>query len=120
MSTHDEIGKAISAHSAWKQKLRNAIETGESDSTPDKVRGDCNCAFGKWLHKIIDPVEKDSTYYAEVVDLHAHFHTAAGTILEHALNGNKDEADELMSLSGDFTKYSSELTRKMKEWQSTL
>ena len=120
MSTYNEIEKAIEAHGSWKKKLITAIETGKSDSTPEKVKVDHNCAFGKWLHDIIDPSEKESPFYGEVVDLHACFHSAAGTILEHALSGNKDKAGGLMAIESDFTKCSDALTRKMKEWQSSL
>lgn len=120
MSVHDEIDKAISAHSAWKQKLRSAIDTQQCESTPDKVKADNNCGFGKWLHERIDPSVKSSLHYNEVVKLHAAFHTAAGSILELALNGDVHEANKLMGISGDFAKYSGALTVKMKEWQSTL
>ncbi|VAW72815.1 hypothetical protein MNBD_GAMMA10-1621 [hydrothermal vent metagenome] len=120
MSVHDEIDKAIAAHGMWKQKLRNAIDTGECESTPDKVKKDNNCAFGKWLHERIEPPEKSSPYYAEVVDLHAKFHQEAGGILKLALDGEVDKANECMGLTKDFAKYSGALTRTMKEWQSSL
>ena len=120
MSVHDEIDKAIAAHGMWKQKLRKAIDTGECESTPDKVKMDNNCAFGKWLHERIDPSAKSSSYYNEVIDLHAKFHQEAGTILELALNGNPEEANRLLGIGGNFAKYSGALTRKMKDWQETL
>ncbi len=120
MSVHDEIDKAIAAHGQWKVKLRNAIDTGTCESTPDKVKMDDNCSFGKWLNHRIDNSYKNTSLYKEVIDLHANFHKEAGTILELALNGNKDEANELMKIGGKFTSYSGQLTRKMKEWQSTL
>lgn len=120
MSVHDEIDKAISAHGMWKQKLRSAIDTGESESTPDKVKMDNNCAFGKWLHQRIDSSAKSSPFYSEIVGLHASFHKEAGTILDLALKGEKEQANELMGISKDFAKYSGALTRKMKEWQATL
>jgi len=120
MSTYDEIDKAIAAHGMWKQKLRVAIETGESESTPDKVKQDNNCAFGKWLHTRIDPDAKNSPFYSEIVDLHAHFHKEAGGILELALKGEKEAANNLMAITKDFAKYSGELTQKMKKWQSSL
>lgn len=50
MSVQEEISKAIAAHGQWKQKLRNAIETQECESTPSKVKMDNNCSFGKWLY----------------------------------------------------------------------
>ncbi len=120
MSVHDEIDKAISAHGMWKQKLRKAIDTGESESTPDKVKMDNNCAFGKWLHERIDPSVKTSAMYKEVVDLHASFHKEAGTILDLALKGEKEQANELMKLGQNFAKYSGALTIKMKEWKQSL
>lgn len=120
MSVYDEINKAIAAHGKWKQKLRLAIDTGECESTPDKVKMDNNCSFGKWLHERIDPSAKKSTHYREVVALHALFHQEAGTILELALAGNTQEANARMGITRDFSKHSADLTRKMKEWQATL
>ena len=120
MSVHDEIDKAISAHGTWKQKLRRAVDTGECESTPEKVKMDNNCAFGKWLHERIDPSVKSSPYYSEVVSLHAQFHKEAGAILELALEGDKEQAKKLLSITGNFAKCSGALTRKMQEWQGSL
>lgn len=120
MSVHDEIDKAIAAHGQWKAKLRTAIDTRQCESTPDKVKKDDNCSFGKWLHQRIDSSYKSSAYYDEVVDLHAKFHREAGGILELALKGDTEQANELMKIGGNFTSYSGQLTRKMKEWQATL
>ena len=120
MSVHDEIDSAISAHGMWKQKLRQAIDTGMSESTPDKVKKDNNCSFGKWLHGRIDSSAKGSPYYADVVKLHAEFHREAGGILELALKGEKDQANELMGLTKGFAKCSGALTRKMQDWQKTV
>lgn len=120
MSVHDEINQAISAHGMWKTKLRNAIDTGECESTPDKVKHDNNCSFGKWLHERIDPEVKRTPSYKEIVDLHALFHKEAGAILEIALNGNKEEARNLMKLGGPFSALSANLTKKMIEWREIL
>ncbi|MBL4607332.1 MAG: CZB domain-containing protein [Pseudomonadales bacterium] len=120
MSTSEEITKAISAHGAWKVKLRNAINTGECESTPSNVKKDNNCSFGKWLYERIDPSAKNSPFYNQARELHADFHKEAGAILGLALGGNKSEAEKRMSLTGDFSRYSAELTAKMKEWQRSL
>ena len=120
MSVHDEIDKAIAAHGQWKQKLRTAIDTGECESTPAKVKMDCNCSFGKWLHERIEPSAKDNHFYEEAVSLHAQFHQEAGSILELALNGKGDEAHDLLALGGNFSKYSAALTKTLKNWQQTL
>ena len=120
MSTHDEIHKAIGAHGQWKQKLRTAIVTGESESTPAKVKLDNNCSFGKWLHQRVDPTVRSAPIYAKVVDLHAQFHREAGAILELAVNGRPDEANDRMKLGSKFSGVSSQLISTMKEWQATL
>jgi hypothetical protein len=120
MSTHDEISKAISAHGQWKQKLRTAIDTGQCESTPDKVKMDNNCSFGKWLYDRIDPAVKSSPFYTKIVKLHAEFHQEAGSILEIALAGDKTAASARIALGSVFAKLSAQLTHEMKEWQGTL
>ncbi len=120
MSVRETIDKAIGAHGSWKQKLRTAIDTGESEARPENVKKDYNCSFGKWLHERIDPSTKSSSYYKEVVELHAEFHQEAGDILDISLKGNKDEASERIKLGSNFSKVSADLTRKMKEWQTAL
>lgn len=120
MSVKEEIDKAIGAHGLWKQKLRTAIETGDSDADPEMVKQDCNCAFGKWLHERIPTENRESPFYQEIVDIHAAFHCEAGSILEMALSGRVEQASERMKLGSAFLKISSDLTKKMKEWQASL
>jgi len=120
MTMHDEISKAISAHGQWKVKLRNAIDTGECESTPDKVKMDNNCSFGKWLHYRLEDQHKNTPIFKEIVDLHADFHKEAGSILDLALKGNKDEANKMLGLGSKFASYSSQLTKKMSQWQASL
>lgn len=120
MSTLDEINSAITAHGAWKEKLQTAINTGVCESTPDKVKMDNNCSFGKWLHERIDPEAKKSRYYDDIVAMHAKFHQEAGTILDLALNGQAEKARTKMELGGDFTVFSGMLVKKMEVWKSSL
>ncbi len=120
MSTHEEINKAIAAHGQWKQKLRTAIDSGECESTPGRVKQDNNCSFGKWLYERIDPEIKGSTFYHTIVKLHAEFHQEAGNILDEALNGDKNIASSQIGLGSQFAKLSAKLTHEMKEWQDSL
>jgi len=120
MSVYDEIDKAISAHGMWKQKLRKAIDTGECESTPERVKQDNNCSFGKWLHERISQDVKDMPQYTEIVQLHADFHREAGEILALALTGSSQEARQRIELGSKFAKVSALLTKKMKEWQTSL
>jgi len=48
-------------------KLRSAIDTGECESPPEKVKMDNNCAFGKLLDERIEASVKGSPHYNEVV-----------------------------------------------------
>ncbi|KXF80926.1 CZB domain-containing protein [Enterovibrio coralii] len=120
MTIIKEIDAAVGAHGAWKQKLRNAINTGECESTPERVKQDNNCSFGKWLHYRIEEQYKASPYYEEVVSLHAAFHREAGSILALALNGDVEAASEKMKLCSEFSSLSASLTAKMREWQEFL
>jgi len=47
MLNTEEITKAISAHGNWKQRLRQAIESGNSEYTVEKLKVDNQCDFGK-------------------------------------------------------------------------
>lgn len=120
MSIREDLDKAIAAHGQWKVKLRRAIDTGEAESTPARVRQDNNCSFGKWLHQRIDAQHKASPFYAEVVDLHARFHREAGTILELALAGRAEEAARLIGIGSPFSSLSGQLTRRMQAWRESL
>jgi methyl-accepting chemotaxis protein len=110
-----EITAAINAHGAWKEKLKAAIETGKSESIPDSVAPDSNCAFGKWLYSL-NGAEIQSENYTEVKDLHAQFHKAAANVLKIALSGQKEEATKQMDLGSDYVKASSNLILAMGRW----
>lgn len=114
----EEIGKAISAHGQWKQKLRSAIDSGSSDIAPEQVKQDCNCAFGKWLYGNMPEERKSSPYYKDVREMHARFHSEAGTIMGLAINGKKDDANDRMKMGSEFSKLSSQLTKKLQEWRA--
>ena len=120
MSIKDDIDKAIVAHGRWKSKLAAIVETGESDVTPEHVSKDFNCSFGKWLHYRIDPSEKRSALYEEIVALHRAFHKEAGEILDLALKREIAAANERMSLGSEFRRTSSELLRKLEAWKEEL
>ncbi|TKB60729.1 MAG: hypothetical protein E8D48_12255 [Nitrospira sp.] len=113
----EEIMKAIGAHGMWKTRLTQAIETGKIDAAVDTVRMDNQCAFGKWLYGTsLDANDKKSPHYEECKNLHAKFHQAAAQVVELAVVGKKHEAQQLMSLEGEYTKVSSKLTAAMSTW----
>ena len=114
----EQINEAIDSHDMWKIMLRAAIDSGVSQTTPEQVKQDIHCPFGKWLHERVDSEAKQSPAYSDRVDLHAKFHQQAGAILELAINGSPDDAHKLMSVGQPFTRYSALLTLKLKEWKA--
>ena len=119
MSLAEEISKAIGAHGMWKQRLRNAIDAGKSEFTPDTVAKDNACDFGQWLYgNSLSAVDKGCAEYKAVKDLHAKFHQCASGVLKWAVTGKKADAETMMGTAGSFTTASGELTRAMMTWKA--
>lgn len=117
----EEITKAIAAHGMWKARLNQAIATGTIDVPVGTIEMDNQCAFGKWLYgPTLDANDRTSTHYKNVRALHAEFHRTAAKVVELALAGKKQEATNLMSLDGPYTKVSSQLTAAMTAWLKSL
>lgn len=121
MSVHDAIYKVISTRGVCSQKLRRFFCFTGIKPLADKARVDNDCSFGKWLHERMESSkEKESSYYLEIVQLHAEFNAASGEILNLALLGEKDKACKLMGLSDEFAQKSCYLKKKMKAWQASF
>lgn len=116
MANTEEINKAIGAHGMWKQRLRQAVDSGKSEFTVERVRPDNNCDFGKWLHGL-PPGDKNSEHWKTVQDLHAKFHIEAARVLQLATTGNKAEAEKGLASNSPFTSVSAKLTSAMMKWK---
>lgn len=116
MSLVDEINKGIGAHGMWKQRIIDAINTGQSEWTPAVVRQDNQCEFGKWLYSC-SPQDKVSPHYEKVKDFHAQFHKVAAGVLEIALAGKKAEAETAIGINSEYKSISGELTKEMIAWK---
>jgi hypothetical protein len=113
------IRTAIGAHGAWKLKLKTTVSTGRSDSTPEIVRRDDQCEFGKWLHgQGVDSATRAGMPYQVVRRLHAEFHQCAGRVLALGLDGKKSEASQL--LEGEYTARSEKLVTALSKWRGEL
>jgi len=116
-----EIDQAIAAHGYWKNYLRNAIKTGQIDTTVEAIRSDNQCVFGKWLEgSMLTTMEEASHHYKTVKERHAEFHKTAARVVELALAGKKSDAERMISLGGEYTKISAELHLAMMEWKKSL
>ena len=112
----NEINNAIGAHGSWKIKLRTAVNKGESDQTPEDVRCDDKCVFGKWLNgSTIDTATRSGAPYQVIKRLHAEFHVCASEVLRKAITGDKNGAIEM--LEGDFAARSEKLVRGLRKWK---
>ena len=113
------VRTAIGAHGAWKLKLKTAVTTGRSETTPATVGRDDQCEFGKWLHgQGIDAGTRAGMPYQVVRRLHAEFHQCAGKVLALGLDGKRTEASQL--LDGEFTARSEKLVTALSKWRSEL
>jgi Chemoreceptor zinc-binding domain len=118
MANIEELDKAIDAHGMWKARLRKAIDTGKTEASVDTIRQDNQCVFGKWLYGVtLTAVDKASSHYKTVKDLHAEFHKAAAAVAEVAVGGKKAEAEKMMARGGEFSTVSIKLTQAMLEWK---
>lgn len=115
----ETINQAIAAHGLWKQRLREAIKTGVSEWTVEQVRVDNHCAFGKWLYSFTQTEQQDKEWET-IRALHANFHKEAAQILELALSGKQQEAENALGLTGAFAQASSALTLAMVQWRDSL
>jgi chemoreceptor zinc-binding protein len=115
MAAVEEIKKAVGAHGMWKQRLKQAIDSGKSDFTVDRVRVDNMCDFGKWLYSLAAS-DQTSAHWKSVRELHAKFHAEAAHVLSLAVSGHKQDAEKGLATGSNFAKISSELTGAMMKW----
>jgi hypothetical protein len=120
MSDPSELNKAIKAHSVWKVRLKDAVDTGNSEFSPTQVRANHLCEFGKWLNSL--PLhEKAQADYKTIQPLHEKFHAEAARILEMATSGQKDKAHlALTDIKSDFVYTSAQLINALSAWKSKL
>ncbi len=115
-----EISAAIHSHTAWKRRLRHAIDTGAIEARVEDVARDDLCPFGKWLRGPTFSDAARSDHYETIHHLHVQFHRVAAATLQLALNGRKDEAEQSMSVTGMYAQASTRLTWALSSWRRTI
>ncbi len=114
----EAIEGALAAHGQWKQRLHDAVATGQSDARVAVVRLDNQCMFGKWLYG--DPSARRAAAYESVRRLHADFHRAAAEVLQLALGGKTDAALAAMQPGQSFAAASESLERELQAWKESV
>jgi hypothetical protein len=119
MISHETIDAALNAHSLWKKRLQEAIETGHSEFQVDVVKKDNACQFGQWLYGLPEK-DKNGTDFNHIKELHAEFHKTAADILALAVNGKKEDALKKMEHGGGYGKITGKLVLALTDWKNKL
>lgn len=118
MTYQKEIESAIQAHHRWKDRLKEAIATGQCETPIETIRADCHCQFGIWLHsEAFSSNEKASPRYQIVKRLHSEFHKSAAKVVELAQQGNTTAAERMMENGGEYLTISKKLISAMEDWK---
>ena len=119
MVTKEAIDAALTTHVQWKKRLQEAISTDKSEFRPGIVKLDNACDFGKWLYGFSEE-DRRSQDYIKVKELHANFHIIASEILQLALSGKKDEAQNMLAMGGNYGIATDKLVFALQTWKSKL
>ncbi len=88
------LDRAITAHSAWKVRLRDAIN-GQQQVDPAAVGKDNLCDLGKWIHG--EGCEHNSKpEFQTLKTRHAEFHVCAGKVAQMVKDGKKADAGKAL------------------------
>jgi hypothetical protein len=119
MITKEMIDNALTAHSQWKKRLLEAIESGQSIFKPEIIRNDNSCEFGKWLYSLSE-VDRLDLDYRIIKSLHSDFHKVAGEVLSMAMSGSRNEAQNKISNTGEFGEITGKLLNALQMWKNKL
>ncbi len=115
-NTANTIYEAIVAHTAWKKRLRDIIDSGKNKYDADPK----HCEFGQWLIEHADGLLSIYEHYPQVVHLHDQFHKEAEKIIQLALNGKQQQANAAVEYGSDFDKISTELVQALIAWHDVV
>ncbi|MEN9461842.1 MAG: hypothetical protein RIS84_1862 [Pseudomonadota bacterium] len=109
------IYQAIVAHTIWKKRLRESLDTGTADYESCAE----SCDFGKWLRQDAELLRTYS-HYTPVFELHEHFHKVAHEIIHLVRNGDVEAARNLLQSGGEFEQTSRKLTEEIIAWHDVV
>jgi len=103
-----KIDDAILAHVEWKDRLSNYLRRADRSLLPREIAADNGCELGKWLYGEGRPFAEHQEY-ADVIQQHIRFHTAATSVLRRANAGESVYDDIVLGSGSDFVMASVEL-----------
>jgi len=106
------IYMAIVAHTIWKKRLREVIDTRVNvyDTHHD----------GKWLKEERYRLSAEYEIYETINELHREFHNEAEKVIQLALAGKSEEADAAIDYGSDFDKVSRKLVKSILDWHDAI
>jgi methyl-accepting chemotaxis protein len=107
-STAEIMNSGLEAHRAWRTRLNEAIDTGQSTTSVEDAGHDDRCTFGRWLHGPGSFRDREPETWQRFHDLHEQFHRNAAAVLELAVSGRAREAQARLSAS-EFTEVERQL-----------
>ena len=109
------IYQAIVAHTAWKKRLREIIDTGKNEYDVSSE----HCDFGKLLNEKVGEL---SVYeqYSTIVALHRKFHDEAAIIIKLATSGQQKEANAAIEYGKEFDATSQSLVKTLIAWHDVV
>ncbi len=113
MNLDREIKSAIAAHGLWRSELLTAIKTMNSEWTPEGLRAEGACSFGRWAESCLEEEVKAAPEFHECVEAHRRLHKVAAMVLQQALVGKREAAMRSIDIGGDFAVASMEFTTSM-------
>ncbi|MQQ07352.1 hypothetical protein GFB49_02690 [Epibacterium sp. SM1979] len=115
-----QIGEAMQAHAAWKQKLGDAVKTGRLPKPSCDIRTNDQCSFGKWLFSLTsDPRVARSAGYQEVMKTHTVFHLEAGRVAELVEKDDLAAAERALNGPG-YNAATTNLNNAMLQWKQSI
>jgi len=109
LTFEEQIRSSVGAHGLWKGRLRTAIDSGSSPFSPEAIRVDDACEFGRWLYSLAGTEYRAHPLFETVRNKHAEFHLTAASVLQLALSGNKEAARQMIAPGSRFAVLSLEL-----------
>lgn len=102
-----ELKEALSAHYAWRQRFRDALDSGDPVDIA-AVSKDDQCQLGQWLYSEGAEAYGTMVDFAKVRAAHAAFHTEVGKVGELVNHHQRAEVEE--QLNGGSTPFANAST----------
>jgi hypothetical protein len=113
------LDTALHAHQQWKNRLQNAVKSGDILDVETIGRDDC-CDLGKWLHSNGREHYGHAPEFIKLLDEHRNFHTVA-SIVANIINGRDyEQVKSLLSGSSQFSSASTDVALAILHLKSAV